>query len=48
MKSLFGIILVLFVLGLSSCRNQYEAPTYVYTDTYSTIFEGQRVPHDVR
>ncbi|MBO4520217.1 MAG: hypothetical protein J5787_03335 [Alphaproteobacteria bacterium] len=48
MKPLFGIMLVLFVLGLSSCRNRYEVPTYVHTDSYSTIFEGKRVPQDVR
>ena len=48
MKPLFGIVLVFFVLGLSSCRNQYEIETYVHTDSYSSVFEGKKVPQDVR
>lgn len=48
MKVLFGLMLVLFVLGLSACRNQYDVPTYVHTDSYSSIFEGKQVPQDVR
>ncbi|MBR1778356.1 MAG: hypothetical protein IJ752_07225 [Alphaproteobacteria bacterium] len=47
-KVLFGFVLTLLVLGLSACRNQYEVPIYVYTDSYGSVFEGQRVPQDVR
>ena len=48
MKKLFAFVLTLFVLALSACRNQYEIPTYVHTDTYNVLFEGRHVPQDVR
>ena len=42
------LILTLCVLALSACRNQYDVSTYVSTDTYKDVFEGRRVPQDVR
>ncbi|MBR4126067.1 MAG: hypothetical protein IKR09_00640 [Alphaproteobacteria bacterium] len=48
MKKIFMFVLTFFVLMLSACRNQYEIPTYVHTDTYNSLFEGRHVPRDVR
>ena len=48
MKNLFALVLTLCVLALSACHNPYNLSTYVFTDTYGTVFEGERVPQDVR
>ena len=47
-RAFFALILTFAVLALSACRNQYEVPIYVFSDSYSEVFEGKRVPQDVR
>lgn len=49
MKVRFVLIMALslFVLTLSACRNQYRVESYVSDDSYTAIFEGQKVPQDV-
>ncbi|MBR1944786.1 MAG: hypothetical protein IJ846_00620 [Alphaproteobacteria bacterium] len=47
-KALFGIILTVSVLGLCACRNQYEVPSYIHTDSFGSVFEGHRIPQDIR
>lgn len=47
-KVYLGLLLTFCVLGLSACRNKYEIPTYIYTDSYNSVFEGKKVPQDVR
>ena len=41
-------ILILFVLALSACANGYELKTYIQSDSYGSVFEGQSVPQDIR
>lgn len=45
-KKFFLLMLVCVVLATVSCRNQYEIPTYQYTDSYGSVFEGRYVPQD--
>ena len=48
MRAFFILNLMLVVLGLCACRNQYEVPSYVITDSYTSVFEGKKVPQDMR
>lgn len=44
----FYFILTVFVLMLTACENRYDNDTFYHTDSYSSVFEGKRVPQDVR
>lgn len=47
-KIVFALLLVFAAIGLSACRNRYDVPVYYFTDSYSEVFEGKKVPQDVR
>ena len=47
-RVVFALLLIVAAIGLSACRNQYEVPIYHFTDSYSELFRGKKVPKDVR
>ena len=47
-KAFFYLILGVLVLALSACENRYDNQTFYRSDSYGSIFEGKRVPQDVR
>ncbi len=42
-----ALLLALLCAAVAGCRNMYDNPTFLRTDTYEETFHGKRIPQDL-
>lgn len=47
-RMVFISVLVCGIVALASCRNIYNSETHNSSDSYGDVFQGNRIPYDMR